>query len=157
MESFLYSVAKTIAEQEKGNLDNTIIVFPNQRPIIFLKEELKKVLRPPMFMPKITNIDNFVGEISDLEIVDNTFLMFELFRIHREIGNSKYKEFEEFIPFADMLLTDFSEIDAYCVDANQLFANIHELKVIGEWDVSGEELTEFQKKYLDFPSPKIHH
>ena len=150
MESFLYSVAKTIAEQEKGNLDNTIIVFPNQRPIIFLKEELKKVLLPPMFMPKITNIDNFVGEISDLEIVDNTFLMFELFRIHREIGNSKYKEFEEFIPFADMLLTDFSEIDAYCVDANQLFANIHELKVIGEWDVSGEELTEFQKKYLDF-------
>ena len=150
MESFLYSVAKTIAEQEKGNLDNTIIVFPNQRPIIFLKEELKKVLLPPMFMPKITNIDNFVGEISNLEIVDNTFLMFELFRIHREIGNSKYKEFEEFIPFADMLLTDFSEIDAYCVDANQLFANIHELKVIGEWDVSGEELTEFQKKYLDF-------
>ncbi|MBR5832824.1 MAG: PD-(D/E)XK nuclease family protein [Bacteroidales bacterium] len=150
MESFLNSVAKSIANQAGNNLENTIIVFPNQRPIIFLREELKKLLTPPIFMPKITNIDNFVGEISDLEIVDNTFLMFELFRIHREIGNSKYKEFEEFIPFADMLLTDFSEIDAYCVDAAQLFANIHELKAIGEWDVSGDELTEFQKKYLNF-------
>ena len=101
-------------------------------------------------MPKITCIDDLVAELSEVDIVDNVFLLFELFRIHCEIGNSKYQTFNEFIPFAEMLLRDFSEIDANLVDAKSLFANIHDIKAIGEWDVSGEELTQLQIDYLKF-------
>ena len=150
MTPFLKTVAERIIADRGYDLENTIIVFPNQRPIIFLKEHFKTAIDRTIFMPKITCIDDLVAELSEVDIVDNVFLLFELFRIHCEIGNSKYRTFNEFIPFAEMLLRDFSEIDANLVDAKSLFANIHDIKAIGEWDVSGEELTQLQIDYLKF-------
>ena len=150
MTPFLKTVAERIIADRGYDLENTTIVFPNQRPIIFLKEHFKTLVDRTIFMPTITCIDDLVAELSEVDIVDNVFLLFELFRIHCEIGNSKYQTFNEFIPFAEMLLRDFSEIDANLVDAKSLFANIHDIKAIGEWDVSGEELTQLQIDYLKF-------
>ena len=150
MKPFLQTVAERIIEERKADLENTVIVFPNRRPIIFLKQHIANTLKATSFMPKTMCIDDLVAELSQLEITDNVFLLFELFQIHTQTSNTKYRNFEEFIPFADMLLHDFSEIDAYCADAEMLFSNLHDIKAIGEWDVSGEELTTFQKNYLEF-------
>ena len=49
-----------------------------------------------------------------------------------------------------MMISDFSEIDLYHVDAKQLFTNLYDLKVIGEWDVSDSHLSLQQKEYLEF-------
>ena len=150
MTPFLKTVAEKIIAEQGYNLENTIIIFPNQRPIIFLKEHLKTEIDRTIFMPKITCIDEWVAELSELDMVDNVFLLFELFRIHCQTGNTKYTTFSEFIPFAEMLVRDFSEIDANLVDAQSLFDNIKDDKRLGEWDVSGGELTQLQKEYLKF-------
>ena len=97
-------------------------------------------------------MDSLVSELGETEIVSNELLLFELFDIHRNLlgENRKYDTFEEFISFGDTMLADFSEIDLYCVNAKQLFTNLHDIKSIGEWDISSGKLTPFQEKYLLF-------
>jgi hypothetical protein len=98
----------------------------------------------------VTAIDEMIKQLSGLEIVQNEFLLFELYKIHERIGgpDRKYQTFEDFISFGELMMGDFSEIDQYMVDARRIFYNVYELKHIGEWDISGKPLTEFQRHYL---------
>lgn len=154
MKYFVEEIAEKILQNTCYQTDKSIIVFPNRRAGVFLRKYLK-ASKKPIFMPQIIGMDDFVENTSGMKIVKNEFLLFELFRIHKEISlknnNDKYQTFEEFIPFADMLLKDFSDVDLHLVDAKQLFSNLFEEKMLEHWDVSRpEEKSEFQQKYLSF-------
>lgn len=152
METFLAEVAQKLRANHPNDLDQVTVVFNNRRSGLFLRRQFAAIADKPFFLPNIMGIDELIAQLGGLRIVPNEFLLFELFHIHCAIGgeNRKFPTFEEFISFGDMMLADFSEIDLYCVDAEQLFSNLHELKSIGEWDVETGELTEFQKRYLEF-------
>lgn len=154
MKYFLQEIAEKIIQDTCYQSDKSIIVFPNRRAGLFLRKHLK-ASNKTFIMPQIVGMDDFVSQTSGMTIVKNEFLLFELFRIHKDIskinGNDKYQNFEDFIPFADNLLKDFSDIDLHVVDAKQLFTNIYNEKELLEWDISNPELlSEFQRKYLDF-------
>lgn len=152
METFLAEVAQRLMTEHPDDLDNVTVVFNNRRSGLFLRRQLASIERRPHFLPKIIGFDELVAELGGFNILPNELLLFELFDIHRHIerGGRKFTTFEEFISFGDMMLADFSEIDLYCVDARQLFSNLHELKAIGEWDVETGELTPFQQRYIEF-------
>ena len=152
MESFLTEIAQTLVAEHPDDLDQVMVVFNNRRSGLFLRRQFSVMGEKPFFLPKIVGIDDLISELGNLEIVPNEFLLFELFDIHRSLGGEgrKFETFEEFISFGDMMLADFSEIDLYQVDAQQLFSNLHELKAIGEWDVETGQLTPFQQKYIEF-------
>jgi len=152
METFLTEVAHTLMAEHPNDLDQVTVIFNNRRSGLFLRRQFASMGDRPLFLPRIIGIDDLISELGGLEIVPNEFLLFELFDIHRNIGGEgrKFETFEEFISFGDMLLADFSEIDLYCVDVQQLFSNLHELKAIGEWDVETGQLTPFQQKYIEF-------
>ncbi|MBR4803241.1 MAG: hypothetical protein IK032_01215, partial [Bacteroidales bacterium] len=111
MKHFLQEIAEKILQDNSYQSDKSIIVFPNRRAGLFLRKHLKASNKTFM-MPQIVGMDDFVSQTSGMTIVKNEFLLFELFRIHKDIskinGNDKYQNFEEFIPFADNLLNDFS-------------------------------------------------
>jgi len=152
METFLAEVARTLISEHPNDLDQVTVVFNNRRSGLFLRRQFAAMGDSPFFLPRIIGIDDLISELGNLEIVPNEFLLFELFDIHRHLGGEerKFETFEEFISFGDMMLADFSEIDLYCVDVQQLFSNLHDLKAIGEWDVETGQLTPFQQKYLAF-------
>ena len=154
MKYFLQKIAEKILQDPCYQSDKSIIVFPNRRAGLFLRKHLK-TSKQTFIMPQIVGMDDFVSMTSGMKIVKNEFLLFELFRIHKEIskttGNDKYQTFEDFIPFADMILKDFSDIDLHLVDAKQLYSLLYDEKKIGEWDISNpDQLSEFQRKYLEF-------
>jgi len=154
MNYFLQDIAEKIIQNPCYQSDKSIIVFPNRRAGIFLRKYLKTSDKT-FFMPQIMGMDDFVSQTSGMGIVKNEFLLFELFRIHKEISkttnNDKYQTFEDFIPFADMLLKDFSDVDLHLADAKQIFTLLYNEKQIGEWDISNpDQLSEFQQKYLAF-------
>lgn len=151
MDSFLRQVACRIADAHPKDTDRVLVVMNNRRSVRFFQRQFNGLGRP-MFLPRTMVIDDLVAELGGLEIVPNEFLLFELYRIHTELGGEerKYKTFDEFISFGDLMMGDFSEIDQYCVDAADLFGNLHDLKGIGEWDIEGTELTPFQRDYLTF-------
>ena len=151
MDTFLRQVARRIADTHPHDTDRVLVVMNNRRSLRFFQRQFNGLGRP-LFLPKTMVIDDLVAELGGLEVVPNEFLLFELYRIHTEIGGEerKYKTFDEFISFGDLMLSDFSELDQYCVDARDLFGNLHDLKGIGEWDIEGAELSPFQRDYLTF-------
>ena len=154
MEPFLHSVAHRIWDEHRQDLDRILVVFINRRAGLFLQKQMLALSDKPFFLPRIVGIDDLIAQLGNIKIAPHEFLLFELFDIHRTLEETdrRYQTFEEFISFGEMMLTDFSEIDLYRVDAEKLFNNISELKRLGEWDLTGAPLTPFQKKYLRFYS-----
>ena len=155
MDSFLRQVAERILREHPRDTDRVLVVFNNHRSELFLRrafEHLSAEHGTTFFLPRITVIDDLVAQLGGLKVIPNEFLLFELYRIHMEIGGDdrKYQTFEDFIAFGDMMLRDFSEIDRYCVDARQLFTNLHDIKDILEWDVENPSMSPFQHDYLLF-------
>ncbi len=163
MESFLYSVAQRLINTHPNSFDGVTVVFNNRRAGLFLSSAINELLKkghtgiegiPTHIMPRIIGIDELIAELGGLQVVPNEFLLFELYDIHRGLNSNevgrRFDTFEEFIPFGEMLLSDFSEIDLYQVEATQILQNLREIKQMGEWDVSGSALTPFQEKYITF-------
>ena len=151
MDSFLKKTATLIADTHPRDTDRILVIFNNRRSLRFFQRQFAGLGRT-MFLPRTMAIDDLIAKLGGLQIVPNEFLLFELYSIHIELEGEerKYKTFDEFISFGDLMLGDFSQVDQYCVDAAQLFGNLHNLKAIGEWDIEGTELTEFQQRYLHF-------
>lgn len=151
MDTFLGRVAHTIASRYPHDTDGVLVVFNNNRSKRQFLRQFEG-MGQAMFLPKVATIDEVVSDLGKLEIVPGEFLLFELYNIHVALGGSdrKYATFEDFISFGDLMLSDFSEVDQYMVDAARLFSYIHDEKTLGEWDVEGKELTEFQRRYLEF-------
>ena len=155
MDTFLRQVASRILHEHPHDTDRVLVVFNNHRSELFLRrafEQISAAEGSTFFLPQITVIDDLVAQLGGMKIVPNEFLLFELYRIHIQIGGDerKYQTFEEFMAFGDMMLVDFSEIDRYCVDARDLFVNLHDLKAIGEWDIENPTMSQFQRDYLLF-------
>ena len=155
MTPFLYQVARQILAENPGRTEQVLVVFNNHRSELFLRQQFKKISAEDgstFFLPRTMVIDDLVAQLSGLEVVPNEFLLFELYRIHMELEGEerKYKTFEEFISFGDMMLGDFSEVDRYLVDARDLFQNLHGLKQIGEWNIDDPDLSQWQLDYLRF-------
>lgn len=151
MDTFLKQIAHRIVEEHPQDTDQVLVVFNNNRSKRFFTKQFD-TLGQATFLPQIVTIDELISQLGGLEIVQNEFLLFELYRIHVELGGAerKYQTFEDFISFGDLMMGDFSEIDQYMVNAEEIFDNLHSLKEIGEWNIEGTKLTEFQRRYLDF-------
>ena len=152
MQTFLSEVAQRLRADHPNDLEHVVVIFNNRRSGLFLRRQLASDETHPFFLPRIIGIDELISELGGLSIVPNEYLLFELFDIHRHLDetNDKFESFEDFISFGDMMLNDFSEIDLYRVDAQQLFSNLHDIKAIGEWDIESGKLTSFQERYLAF-------
>lgn len=152
MESFLYTVAEKILNRNPEDLERVVVVFNNRRAGLFLSNEMARIKQKSFFLPKIIGIDDLVSELGKLQIVQHEFLLFELYDIYANTDKNvrKFDSFEEFMSFGETMLSDFSEIDLYCIDAKQLFNNIYETKKLGIWDISGKPQTSFQESYLNF-------
>jgi len=151
MDSFLRQVARRIAATHPKDTDRVLVVFNNRRSLRFFQRQFTALGRT-MFLPHTMAIDDVIAELGGLKIVPKEFLLFELYRIHVELEGEerKYKTFEEFISFGDLMMGDFSELDQYCVNAADLFDNLHALKSIGEWNIEEPQLTPLQQDYLHF-------
>ncbi len=155
MEPFLLKVARQILDENPSTMDRVMVVFNNHRPELFLRQQFKKISAQEgltFFLPQTMVIDDMVASLSGLKVVQPEFLLFELYQIHIELEGEerKYKTFEEFISFGEMMLSDFSEVDRYMVDARDLFQNLHGLKQLGEWDLEDPQMSDFQQRYLHF-------
>ena len=149
------TVARRILADNPGTTEQVLVVFNNHRPELFLRRQFAKISATEgrtFFLPQTTVIDDLVANLGGMEVVPPEFLLFELYRIHIEMEGEerKYKTFEDFIPFGELMMSDFSEVDRYMVDARDLFQNLHGMKQIGEWDIEDTHLSEFQRSYLRF-------
>ena len=136
----------------KYNIDTPItFILPSRRAAVFLKRTLQdKYHNTTFFLPKIYDIDTFMGELSQLERIDKMDLLFKFYAIYKSrTEKTKIESFDKFISWATVLLLDFNDMDAYLVTIDQVFSHIEDIKRIESWQVDGED-TALVSRYKSF-------
>ena len=149
-ETFLSKTSQYIIDKYKDNTEKLCIVLPNRRASLFLRKHIAENLGKNIWAPKIFSIEDFIEAISDYRLSDNVSLLFHIYKIHQEIEGKDARDFDDFMSMGEILLHDFNEADLYLVDVEGMFSYLSEAKAISLWNLDGQALSEFQKKYLKF-------
>jgi hypothetical protein len=150
MPAFLEKVADYILQHDTIAAHQFCIVLPNRRAGLFLQKHLQKKTASPIWMPEIFAIEDFMQEISGLQLADQAEQLFVLYSIYATEEGENAESFDLFCKWAPALLNDFNEIDNYLVDAKQLFSNLADIRSIENWSLGQPQVTEFQKQYMKF-------
>jgi ATP-dependent helicase/nuclease subunit B len=149
MRTFLQETLQKIQEKQE-DLSNCTIILPSKRAGGFLKNYLRQKAAKTMFLPKIISIEDLIQELSGLEIIDATELLFKSYEVYKKTAPYQEKEsFDGYSSWAITLLNDFNEVDRHLIDPNQFFDYLGSIKALERWNVSSEE-SSFIKNYLAF-------
>ncbi|MFK5958837.1 MAG: PD-(D/E)XK nuclease family protein [Lutibacter sp.] len=149
MNSFISRVVKDIFKKQK-KYKNLIFVLPSQRSCVFLKEEILKQLPTASFLPKIISIENYIQEISDINLINNTQLLFEFYSVYKQnIPKENIESFDAFSQWATIALHDFNEIDSYLVNSEYFFTSLRDVKRLEEW-FQDKKPSQLAINYLQF-------
>lgn len=153
MQYYLSQLAKHIFENNKDGLSKLCIVFPNRRAGLFFQQYLAEKIDKPIWSPNIVTIKDFVYKNSELTQAENLKLLYELYKIYVKLKKSN-ESFDDFLPWGEIILRDFDELDKYMVDAGEIFKNIYDLKKLDkEYNYLTQEqidaITEFWKSFSE--------
>lgn len=128
--TFISELASRILE-ENDHLDQVTVVFPNRRAGLFFRKALSEHITKPIWMPKVTSMEDFVVQYSPytkVESLEAIFMLYEEYREHQK----RDETFDQFFFWGEMILRDFEEIDHYLVNTRQLFTSIKSQKELDE-------------------------
>ncbi|MEN8203375.1 MAG: PD-(D/E)XK nuclease family protein [Bacteroidota bacterium] len=128
---FLESLAIHLARQSGPGLGDTRIILPNRRSGLFLQRHLSRHNEQVQWAPRIYAISDFINESSELSLSDPVELLFSLYDLYHETVQAP-DPLDEFYFWGEIMLRDFDELDKYLVDAEMLFRNIQDLKMLEE-------------------------
>ncbi len=148
--TFLEKIADHLIESYKDKISETCLVFPNRRAGLYLKKYLAQKLKKNIWAPSIFSIEDFVCNITGLRIADQTTLLFDFYNIYKKIEGTKAQSFDEFMNWAQVLISDYNDADMNLADTEQLFQYLNETKAISLWNLDNNPLTEHEKDYLAF-------
>ena len=141
MTPFLKIVAEDIYEKFEGKLEDVAIVFPNKRASLFFSEYLlEKNGGRPMWSPRYMTIGELFQKNSRLAICDPVLLVSKLYKEYmrpmrpgesKEEYEKSIESLDEFYYWGEILIKDFDDIDKHLVNAKELFANMKELRELG--------------------------
>ncbi|MEL6590750.1 MAG: PD-(D/E)XK nuclease family protein [Bacteroidota bacterium] len=134
MNTFLQQIIDQLKQEYAGDISELCLIVPTRRAVVFLREALAKAYRQTIWAPRMMSIQDFVREQFDWQFPEVLPLVFELYSVYmdrmRQEEPDWYEPFERFYAWGEMLVKDFDEVDKYCVDAEQLFTNVKDLKEI---------------------------
>lgn len=131
MQSILESLARYMVENPGEDAAGTRIILPNRRAGLFLQRNLSAYNDSVAWSPTIYAINDFIGEMSQLELCDPVEAVFILHDLLRDLKDNP-ESLDEFYHWGEIMLQDFDEMDKYLVDPQMLFRNIVDLKEIEE-------------------------
>ena len=147
---FLKLIAEHIYNNYKDNVEKLCIVLPNKRGSLFFKQHLGVTFNKTIWLPTIISAEDLIAELSGLKVLEELDLMCHLYESYKVCYGSDAETFDSFAKWGQLILQDFNEIDRYLADSEQLYDNLKDIKVIENWSLNEERLTEFQVNYLNF-------
>lgn len=151
-DKFLRAVARYVSDFGSEDLSNTVIVFPNKRASMFFRMyysfECKRYDgRHNQIKPRTQTIGAFLNRFNggyDFEC-DSIELLFILYKSYLNLFIVKKiqgvpMDFDRFAFWGNMIISDFSDVDASLADPDQVFSNLRNLN-----EIQANYLTEQQK------------
>ncbi len=151
-DGFLKNVARQLLKFGNDGLFETVVVFPNIRPKIFLKKHMTELAGKTIWMPEMLSVDEFLSYLSEYSVQDTFLTWIELYSIHKELEKENKRELADFLKWAPIMLNDFNEADEALVDIEKLFSYLYDVKKIEQWQPDKGEPSEFINNYLRFYS-----
>ena len=148
--TFLDKLSAQIYADFPNSMDNLVIVLPNKRAKVFLLENLKKYYRNSVFAPEIINIEDFIQQVSKIRGIDSIELLFKFYVVYQEIEGGNAQDFDRFSSWANMLLSDFNEVDRYLLNPDYVFSYLKNIEDIKHWSLDPEQKTDLIVNYLAF-------
>lgn len=149
METFLKKTAEYLLANYQENLEEVLLILPNKRAGLFLKNEFSQLISHPIWLPEIIGTQDFVEKVADIEIADNLQQLFELYQTYCNVEPTP-ESFEDFSKWGQIILHDFNEIDRYLINVDTFFKEINDIRAIEVWNVGQTQPTELQTQYLVF-------
>lgn len=143
-------MAQHLLSNYKDKLEHLCIVLPNKRGALYLKKHLAQHDEKAGWLPTIISAEELIAQLSGLKNLDEIDLVCHLFESYKKCYGTDAEPFESFVKWGQLILQDFNEIDRYLADTEQLYENLREIKVIENWSLGAETLTNYQTNYLKF-------
>lgn len=129
-------------------LADIVFVFPNRRSGRFLKRYMQQRIKGTSFMPRFITVGAFISRLAGTPEASRRDCLFELYEAYLEAIASRGsaqtpRDFDRFIFWGEIILSDFEEIDRNAVNAEKLYANLSRLK-----EISADYLDEEQKSVV---------
>ncbi|MBI9062223.1 MAG: PD-(D/E)XK nuclease family protein [Marinilabiliaceae bacterium] len=124
---FLNAIASYYFQNNKTDVTSYCFVFPSQRAGIFFLNHVRTLTTSPMWAPKTITVNDLFASMSNMVVADNITLLFTLHTVYNNI-TGKDVSFDDFLPWGEMFLNDFDDLDKYLVPIDQLFSNLASLK-----------------------------
>ena len=137
--TFLGAVAEAYARQDV-DLSEYCFVLPNRRSCTFFLKRLSERLGGrTMLAPEVMAMGEFMARISGLEVAPRVTQLMELYMAYRELrkvsdpidDEKTLVDFDEFLPWGEVVLSDFSEVDICDVDAPVIAPRSRDILAIG--------------------------
>ena len=149
MITFLEETILAIKE-EHSSLGALTLILPSKRAGGFLKNYLRQTTSITSFSPTIISVEEFIEELSELHIIDNTELLFKSYKVYLATNPEQHKDdFETYTSWATTIIADFNEIDRYLIDPGPFFNYLSSIQDVNHWNV-GSEKTTLIENYLKF-------
>lgn len=149
MISFIKSVLVDL-QSKQLKLEDLYFILPSKRAGVFLKHHLSTLIDQPIFAPQILSSEEFVEELSGLQNLPNTDLLFRLYETYKALTTEEEQEsFESFSKWAQILLQDFNEIDRYLIPQEHIFDYLNAIKELHHWSLDPDQ-TDMVKNHLKF-------
>ncbi len=129
MSFFLEQLAQYHLKNYLTDIPDFCFVFPSQRAGVFFRKHLSDQTTNPIWSPRIMTINDFFAELEPQPVSDNISLIFKLYESYKQVIDPSIP-LDEFIPWGEMCLADFDDIDKYLADADRIFRNLAELKAL---------------------------
>ena len=134
MTPFLQQVARHYLEAQ--GLEDYCFVFPNRRSGQFFAHYLQQELVAadmrsgvalPHLMPRVTPINDLVAELTGTVAATDIEMMFALYDAYCQTMGDAAQEFDKFIYWAQLIISDFNDIDKSLADAHEVYQNLDDL------------------------------
>lgn len=153
MDTFLRSIAKAYVNRYNDGLSDVCFVFPGKRAGSFFLNHVKELIgNNPMMLPAVTSIADFIESLSERVIdsrLDEICLLFDIYRKMQLSQKADVVPFDKFQSWADTMLSDFNDVEMYCVNPESLFRNVRILKNIKSNYLTDEQMN-VMRQYFGF-------
>lgn len=151
MQPFLQLVAHDLYTKIGNDLSRTVLIFPNKRAHLFFNEYLAKESEQPIWAPAAMSITDLFEKLSAQKVGDSIRLVCELYKVFKEETKSE-ETLDDFYFWAELLISDFDDVDKNLVDAGKLFANLQDLKnLMDDYDfLDAEQEQAIQQFFQNF-------
>lgn len=146
---FLQQIAQIYAANELQSLAGYCFVFPNKRSATFFRNYMEREA-PESIQPAVKTISSFVADFSPRHPGERFEQLFILYNEYRRLS-SDIADFDQFLFWGEMLVSDFNDVDRYLVNPDALFVNVKRYKEIGSNYLTPEQIEIIRRYWGEEP------